>query len=789
MRNYTNARAIINEEFRDTEDLDGLFSGWQRRGPALRAVELGLRGHRGRADRRQAGADRRRVRRPGPRRARHGRLRARRAARGRTGTSSTRAASSSSSSATSRATRPRWSRRSAASRASSSSQVAEALCDNSGPERTAAICYAVGWTQHTTGVQNIRAAAIIQLLLGNIGRPGGGILALRGHANIQGSTDIPTLFDILPGYIPMPHPTRGRRFDEWVQKSGPEERRLGLAAGLLRVSLLKAWWGDAATEENDFGLRLPAAHRRRPLALRDDAADDRRRHEGLLRHRARTRPSARPTPACSARRCAASTGSSCATPARSRPRRSGTTRPRSRRARSRPRTSAPRCSSCPPPAHIEKDGTFTNTQRLLQWHYKAVEPPGDCRSELWFAYHLSARIREKLAGSTDPKDRADPRPRPGTTRCRARTTSPTPRRSCRRSTAAGPTARSSPKYQELKEDGSTTCGSWIHAGIYADGVNQTARKKPGTEQNWIAPGVGLGVAGEPPHPLQPRLGRPGRQAVVRAQALRLVGRRGRASGRRSATTRTSSPTSRPTTSRREGAKGMDAIARRRPVHPAPRRARLALRAARPRRRPAADALRAARVAVRQPALRAAREPDAPDASTAPRTRTTPRPMQPGADVFPFVLTTYRLTEHHTAGGMSRTVPYLSELQPEMFCEVSPGARRRARARARRLGDDRHDAHGDRGARDGDRAHAAADASMDRVVHQVGLPYHWGRSGLVNGRRGQRAAAAGARPQRAHLRVQGRDLRHPARPPAARAGAAASYVDDYRARGRGRERPT
>ena len=74
----------------------------------------------------------------------------------------------------------------------------------SGPDKTGAICYAVGWTQHSNGVQIIRSAAILQLLLGNIGRPGGGILALRGHASIQGSTDIPTLYDILPGYLPMP---------------------------------------------------------------------------------------------------------------------------------------------------------------------------------------------------------------------------------------------------------------------------------------------------------------------------------------------------------------------------------------------------------------------------------------------------------------------------------------------------------------------------------------------------------------------------------------------------------
>ncbi len=79
------------------------------------------------------------------------------------------------------------------------------MTENSGPERTTALVYSVGWTQHTVGVQYIRTAAILQLLLGNIGRPGGGILALRGHASIQGSTDIPTLFDLLPGYLPMPH--------------------------------------------------------------------------------------------------------------------------------------------------------------------------------------------------------------------------------------------------------------------------------------------------------------------------------------------------------------------------------------------------------------------------------------------------------------------------------------------------------------------------------------------------------------------------------------------------------
>ena len=99
--------------------------------------------------------------------------------------------------------------------------VARALVENSGRDRTSAIAYAVGWTQHTVGVQNVRAASIIQLLLGNIGRPGGGILALRGHANIQGSTDIPTLYNILPGYIPMPHPASHTTLSEFIKLNGP----------------------------------------------------------------------------------------------------------------------------------------------------------------------------------------------------------------------------------------------------------------------------------------------------------------------------------------------------------------------------------------------------------------------------------------------------------------------------------------------------------------------------------------------------------------------------------------
>src|SRR5437899_5314163 len=130
-------------------------------------------------------------------------------------------------------------------------RVAEELCANSGRDRTSAFVYSVGWTQHSVGVQYIRTASIIQLLLGNIGPPGGGIPALRGHASIQGSTDVPTLYDLLPGYIPMPHAALPGSLSEFVERNSAPAGYWG-HVDAYTVSLLKAWWGAAATAGNDF---------------------------------------------------------------------------------------------------------------------------------------------------------------------------------------------------------------------------------------------------------------------------------------------------------------------------------------------------------------------------------------------------------------------------------------------------------------------------------------------------------------------------------------------------------
>jgi formate dehydrogenase major subunit len=114
---------------------------------------------------------------------------------------------------------------------------------------------AVAWTPGDCAdwkePQFIRAAAILQLLLGNIGRPGGGILALRGYPTIQGSTDIPTLFNLLPGYLPMPKAGIDTTLAEYSENY---TARAGWWTEFPKyiVSLLKAWYGDAATADNDF---------------------------------------------------------------------------------------------------------------------------------------------------------------------------------------------------------------------------------------------------------------------------------------------------------------------------------------------------------------------------------------------------------------------------------------------------------------------------------------------------------------------------------------------------------
>jgi formate dehydrogenase major subunit len=605
-------------------------------------------------------------------------------------------------------------------------EVAEALCENSGRERTSAFCYAVGWTQHTVGVQYIRTAAIIQLLLGNMGRPGGGILALRGHANIQGSTDIPTLFDILPGYIPMPHPRSHGHLEEFIERNGPETGAWG-SLNAYTVSLLKAWWGEAATDENDFCFdhlpRIDGDHSNYTTMVRmldggvkgyfavgeNPAVGS---ANGKLNRLAMSKLDWMVVRDLAEIETATFWKDG----------------PEVETGEMRPEDIGTEVFFMPAAAHTEKDGSFTNTQRLLQWHHKAVEPKEDCRSELHFFYHLGLRIRERLARREDPKDAP-----------LLELTWEYPTKGPYEEPDAGAVlaeiggfdeeGNNIPKYQELKDDGSTACGSWIHAGIYKEGSNQTDRRKSRFEQDWVAREWGWSWPANTRILYNRASADPdGNPWSERKKYVWWDAGEGEWTGRDHPDT--GPPDKSPDYEPPKGAKGIEALEGTDPfiLHPdglgwiyAP--AGLVDG-------PLPTHYEPHESPLRNPLYEQQHNPTR-QRFDRPENLYNPTDGEPGSEVFPFVLTSYRLTEHHTAGGMSRTLSYLAELQPELFCEVSPEL-----AAARGL------EHGDWATIVTTRAAIEARVMVTqrikplrldgRVIHQVGVPYHWGNRGKSTG---------------------------------------------------------
>ena len=374
--------------------------------------------------------------------------------------------------------------------------LARSVTENSGRERTTCFAYAVGWTQHTLGAQFIRTAAILQLLLGNMGRPGGGIMALRGHASIQGSTDIPTLYNILPGYLPMPMAGLHDTLDDYLEAIGTKEQKGFWAnADTYAVSLLKAWWGEAATAENDWAYdylpRLSGAARHLP---------DGRWRCWTTRSRAtscsaRTPPSARRTAGCSGM------GMShlkwlvvrdfnmieSATFWKDGPEIAS--------GELQTEDIETEVFFLPAAAHTEKSGSFTQTQRMLQWRHKAVEPAGRLPERA--AVLLRARQadpRELLADSTDERDRplldltwdypTDEHGDPDAEAVLAEING--------RHLTGDKAGQPLSAYTEMRADGSTDGGCWIYTGVYADGINHAADRRPGREQDLTASSSGAG---------------------------------------------------------------------------------------------------------------------------------------------------------------------------------------------------------------------------------------------------------------------------------------------------------
>ncbi len=605
-------------------------------------------------------------------------------------------------------------------------RVCQALEDNSGRDRTSEFVYAVGWTQHTVGVQYIRAAAVLQLLLGNMGRPGGGIMALRGHASIQGSTDIPTLFNLLPGYIPMPHAHKDEDLDAFIEGERAEKGYWSEMRSYT-VSLLKAWFGAAATPENDFLF----GHLPRLTGSHSTYETVRAQLDGTCKGYFLMGEN----PAVGS--------------ANGKLQRMGMANldwlvvrdfsliesatwwkngPEIESGELRTEDIETEVFFLPAAAHIEKDGSFTNTQRMLQWHHQAVEPPGDARSDLWFMFHLGRLVREKLAASSDPRDRAIldltwDYPTKGETE------EPEAEAVLAEINGYDGLGRPLASYEQLNADGSTACGCWIYCGVYADGVNQAARRKPAKQQDWVANEWGWAW--------------PANRRILYNRAS--ADRDGKPWSERKALIwwdeeqaswtghdipdfdKHKAPWHLPP----EGAQGAEALSGTDAfIMQADGKAWLFAPAGltdgplpthyEPQESPFRNLLYGQQ-----------RNPVRQVLPPKKYNRYHPSAGGPGSDVFPFPVTTYRLTEHHTAGGMSRWVPYLSELQPGLFCEISPEL-------AQLRGLEHMGWATIVTARSAIETRVFVTERMPslrvqgRTVHQVGLPYHWGSEGLTTG---------------------------------------------------------
>ncbi|SMC36395.1 formate dehydrogenase major subunit [Janibacter indicus] len=611
-------------------------------------------------------------------------------------------------------------------------EIADALTSNSGRERTTCFAYALGWTQHSLGAQFIRTAAILQLLMGNVGRPGSGIMALRGHASIQGSTDIPTLFNLLPGYLPMPVAGTHDTLEQYLETiSSPLQKGFWTEAPAYTASLLKAWFGEAATQDNDFCFdylpRLTGAHGtyQTVMSMLEDEVEGYfvlgqnpavGSAHGKMQRLAMTHLKWVVVRDFQLIESATFWKDS----------------PEIASGELRTEDIDTEVFFFPAANHVEKSGTFTQTQRMLQWRHQAVQPPNDAQSELEFFHELGVRIRERLADSTDERDRPlldltwdYPKDEHGETDAEAVL------REINGYHVSGERAgQLLDKFADMKADGSTSGGCWIYTGVYAGGVNRSANRVPGQEQDETAAEWGWAW------PMNRRI------LYNRASA---------------------DPQGRPWSERKkyvwwdEEAKkwtGKDV-----PDFPVDRD---------PSFRPDPDVGGPAAIAGDDPFIMQAdgkgwlfapkgmvdgplpshyEAQESPVANPVYGQQRNPARLvyprkdnlwspsgdEPGSDVYPFVFTTYRLTEHHTAGGMSRWLPYLSELQPEMFCEVSP-----------ELAEQQGLVNGEWAtlisARSAIEARVLVTERMTpltikgRTIHQIGLPYHWGvgRDAVVEG---------------------------------------------------------
>jgi formate dehydrogenase major subunit len=367
-------------------------------------------------------------------------------------------------------------------------QICEIIASTSAPDRTMTHLYALGWTQHTVGSQNIRGMAILQLLLGNMGMPGGGVNALRGHANVQGLTDLGVLWHLLPGYLGVP---REEDVDlaAYLEKRTPKPLRPGQMNfwqnyPKFMVSLLKAWWGPAAEKENQFAYAyLPKADRAYDMMAIGELMVE-GKLTGLVaqgHNPLASLPDKRKLLAGLSKLKFLVTIDPLATETSDFWQNHGELNDVD------PAAIQTEVFRLPSSCFAEDEGSMTNSSRLLQWHWLAADPPGEARRDIAIVADLFQRIRalyEKDGGAF-----AEPIARLHWPYKQAR--SPSPEELAREFSGTALADVTDPKdpkkvlakageqlatFGHLRDDGSTACGCWIYGGSWSEKGNLMARR-------------------------------------------------------------------------------------------------------------------------------------------------------------------------------------------------------------------------------------------------------------------------------------------------------------------------
>ncbi len=609
-------------------------------------------------------------------------------------------------------------------------EVAKLFCGTSGPDKTGTITYALNLTQHTNGVQNIRALCMLQILLGNIGRPGGGVVALRGHANVQGATDLELLYHELPGYMAMPLRDVHPDYKTYLEKVTPKG---GYWVNLPKfsVSLLKAFYEDAATTDNEFGYQW--------LPKRASADAYSHQHMFVDMYKGKIKgfmcdgqnpavggPNAKLARAAMQRLDWLVVKDIFLTESAEVWKAPGTN----------PKDVKTEVFFLPAAPAAEKDGSLTNTMRLIQWHEKAVNPPGDVTSDGELFVSLAKRLQKLYAGSKKERDQGflatrwnygdNPKEPNMELVLKEVNGYATEEIKDKDGKVVYKKGQALSTFAHMTDDGKTAGGCWIYTGVInetPDGklINKANQRKPADDKDYLAHGWGFAW--------------PANRRILYNRA-------------------SADPAGKPWSDKKK-------LIWWDPEAPgnAPDKKGKWVGLDVPDFNPflAPDAKNGDKPFIMRADLVAAffgplndgpfpehYEPvESPTKNLLSKQQNNPvvkiwavgdgrNELAPtGSPDYPYVITTYRLTEHHLSGVMSRYLPFLAELFESHFAEIS------------------HELAGELGLANGDKVtvmtprgkihvkamvtHRLKPFVIDgKTVHQIGVPWHWGYNGIAKG---------------------------------------------------------